>query len=121
MVTATKPWVWQGTTQDGHRLILTRSGLVTISSRLKQSGLQSLVQQNLNGNLGKAILRAVAQIVNHARRSGLRSHPNWEPCECSLRKVAVAPIKFSPVPMVLNLPLSSKSNPNPDKFSRSQS
>lgn len=44
------PVVWQGKTQDGYTLRLTRSGFAKIVSNLKQTGLHTLVQNNLNGN-----------------------------------------------------------------------
>jgi hypothetical protein len=63
------PALWKGETQDGYTLRLSRSGLAKIMSNLKQTGLHTLVQNNLNGSREAAIVRAIAQVVSHATRS----------------------------------------------------
>ncbi|MBN3878092.1 hypothetical protein [Nostoc sp. JL23] len=67
--TSTKPsLVWQGLTKDGYTLLLTRVGVARITSNLKRTGLENLVQSNKNANLTDAIVRSVAQIVSNATR-----------------------------------------------------
>lgn len=62
--------MWQGSTKDGYILRLTGSGLAKIVSNLKQTGLDNLVQSNMNGSLQGAVVRSLAQIVNHATALG---------------------------------------------------
>ncbi|NJK39204.1 MAG: hypothetical protein HC835_15090 [Oscillatoriales cyanobacterium RM2_1_1] len=57
----------------------------------------TLVPQNLNGDPDQAILRAIAQIVNHGRRSGLR---------VVTAKDRSRTYQIFTRPMVLKLPLS---------------
>lgn len=61
--------LWQGTTQDGYTLRLTRSGLAKIASTLKQTGLHTLVQNRMNGSREAAVVRAIAQIISNATHS----------------------------------------------------
>lgn len=63
------PVLWQGETQDGYTLRLSRSGLAKIASSLKQSGLYHLVHNSMNGSLEAAIVRAIAQVVSNATHS----------------------------------------------------
>ena len=65
--------VWQGLTKDGYTLRLTRSVLTQIISKLKQTGLEHLVhslRSNNKVNLECAVIRSIAQVVNHANASG---------------------------------------------------
>lgn len=65
--------VWQGSTKDGYTLGLTDSTLTKISSKLKQTGLEHLVhglRSNSQGSLESDVVRAIAQVVNHATASG---------------------------------------------------
>jgi len=65
--------VWQGLTKDGYTLRLTRSTLTQIISKLKQTGLEHLVhslRSNNQVNLEGAVIRSIAQVVNHATASG---------------------------------------------------
>lgn len=61
--------LWQGETQDGYTLRLSRSGLAKIMSNLKQTGLHTLVQKNLNGSREAAVVRVIAQVVSNATHS----------------------------------------------------
>jgi hypothetical protein len=63
------PVVWQGRTQDGHTVRLTRSGLTKILSNLNRTGLRRLIRGNLNRNREAAVVRAIAQVVSRATRS----------------------------------------------------
>jgi hypothetical protein len=65
--------VWQGLTKDGYSLRLTRSVLTQIISKLKQTGLEHLVHSLRSNNkvsLEGAVVRSIAQVVNHATASG---------------------------------------------------
>jgi len=62
------------TTQDGYTLRLSRSGLATITSRLRQSGLQDLAKKNYRGDLRQAVARSIAQLAGNAYRIGTLRH-----------------------------------------------
>jgi hypothetical protein len=62
------------TTPDGYTLLLPRSGLTRIISRLQDSGLNGLVSDDFRGNIVDGIVSSIGKLAKNARRTGNVSH-----------------------------------------------
>lgn len=70
--------VWRGLTLDSHPLQLTNLGLKRMISQLPaQPSLKNFVKKNYEGNLDRAVIRSLGQIVREALYAGSISHPKF--------------------------------------------
>jgi hypothetical protein len=63
------------TTTDGYILHLPRSGLMKILTRLQDSGLNELINNDHPKHLEQALVHSIGQLAKNARRAGSVFHP----------------------------------------------